>query len=56
MALRWEMWTERVGPPVQDELDLLETSEFFSDESRLSCQVVLTAELDGLPVTIAPED
>jgi ferredoxin, 2Fe-2S len=49
-------WTGRVGPPVQDELDLLETSEFFSGESRLSCQVVLTAEIDGLPVIIAPED
>lgn len=40
----------------EDEDDLLESSDHRSDTSRLSCQVPFTAELDGLKVTIAPED
>jgi 2Fe-2S ferredoxin len=40
----------------EDEDDLLESSDHRKDNSRLSCQVPLTAELDGMKVTIAPED
>ena len=40
----------------EDEDDLLESSDHRSETSRLSCQVPLTSELDGLKVTIAPED
>lgn len=40
----------------EDEDDLLESSDHRKDNSRLSCQIPLTAELDGLKVTIAPED
>ena len=40
----------------EDEDDLLESSDHRSPTSRLSCQIPLTAELDGLHVTIAPED
>jgi len=40
----------------EDESDLLDSSEHRNAKSRLSCQVVLTADLDGLKVTIAPED
>jgi 2Fe-2S ferredoxin len=40
----------------EDEDDLLESSDHRTETSRLSCQVPLTAELDGLHVTIAPED
>lgn len=40
----------------EDEDDLLESSDHRSATSRLSCQIPLTAELDGLHVTIAPED
>ncbi len=40
----------------EDEDDLLESSEHRNETSRLSCQVPLTAELDGLKVTIAAED
>ena len=40
----------------EDEDDLLESSDHRQDNSRLSCQIPLTAELDGLKVTIAPED
>ncbi len=39
----------------QDESDLLDSSDFRTPASRLSCQIALSAELDGLRVTIAPE-
>mgnify|MGYP006193362299 CR=1 FL=1 len=40
----------------EDEDDLLESSDHRGPTSRLSCQIPFTAELDGLHVTIAPED
>lgn len=44
-------------PPLsEDENDLLDSSDHKTDQSRLSCQVPITPELDGLRVTIAPED
>lgn len=39
-----------------DENDLLDSSDHRDDRSRLSCQLVMTDDLDGLTVTIAPED
>ena len=49
-------WTDRLKPMVDDEDDLLDTSEHRLATSRLSCQILLTPELDGLKVRIAPED
>ena len=46
----------RILSLVQDEDDLLESSDHRKESSRLSCQIPLNAELDGLKVTIAPED
>ncbi|HCB77761.1 2Fe-2S iron-sulfur cluster-binding protein [Qipengyuania citrea] len=40
----------------EDEDDLLESTDHRSPTSRLSCQIPFTPELDGLKVTIAPED
>ena len=40
----------------EDENDLLDSSDHRNETSRLSCQVPLSAALDGLRVTIAPED
>ena len=39
-----------------DEDDLLESSSHRREASRLSCQIPLSDSLDGLAVTIAPED
>lgn len=39
-----------------DENDLLDSSDHRNGTSRLSCQIRLTPNLDGLTVTIAPED
>lgn len=52
--------TDADGKPLpemsEDEDDLLESSDHRGEGSRLSCQIPLTDELDGLKVTIAPED
>lgn len=51
-----EEWTVAVGKASGDEDDLLDSSDHRIDRSRLSCQIVMTPALDGLRVTIAPED
>ena len=44
-------------PPMEEgERDLLDFSDHRKPNSRLSCQIPLTQALDGLSVTIAPED
>jgi 3-phenylpropionate/trans-cinnamate dioxygenase ferredoxin reductase component len=43
---------ERLGERSQDELDMLEFVEGSGPNSRLSCQVTMTAELDGLELTV----
>ncbi|WP_149537107.1 2Fe-2S iron-sulfur cluster-binding protein [Siccirubricoccus phaeus] len=46
-------WRDRVGPPGEDERDMIEDSLGEVPEGlRLSCQVPLTAELDGLEVSV----
>jgi ferredoxin, 2Fe-2S len=45
-----------VNPMGEDENDLLDSSDHRNEGSRLSCQIPFTDALDGLKVTIAPED
>ena len=40
----------------EDENDLLDSSDHRNERSRLSCQIPLSADLEGLSVQIAPED
>lgn len=48
---------EAALPPLSDdESDLLDSSEHRDPTSRLSCQIPMTAALDGLRVAIAKED
>ncbi|MET0366517.1 MAG: 2Fe-2S iron-sulfur cluster-binding protein [Sphingobium sp.] len=51
-----DSYADRLPAISDDESDLLDTSDHRKDNSRLSCQIPLTAALDGLTVTIAPED
>jgi 2Fe-2S ferredoxin len=46
----------RLEPIGDDENDLLDSSDHRVATSRLSCQVVFSEALDGLRVTLAPED
>ena len=48
-------WMEQVGQPDQIETEMLDlVSEFQKPNSRLSCQIRLREELDGLKVAVAP--
>jgi 2Fe-2S ferredoxin len=49
-------FADRLPPMSEDENDLLDSSDYRNSSSRLSCQITLAPELDGLRVTIAPED
>ena len=50
-------WFEKMEAPQDDELELLEETECFrKGESRLSCQVKFSEELEGMTFTIAPEE
>ena len=51
-----EEWLDRLPRLSADEDDLLDSSSHRRANSRLSCQIDLAPELDGLRVTIAPED
>lgn len=51
-----EAWADSVGGPGEDENDLLDSSDHKQASSRLSCQIEMSDALDGLKVTIAPED
>jgi ferredoxin, 2Fe-2S len=49
-------FTDRLPAMSEDESDLLDSSDHRTSESRLSCQIPFSTALDGLRVTIAPED
>lgn len=51
-----ESWADKLPPISDDENDLLDSSDHRQASSRLSCQIHVNAETDGLRVTIAPED
>ena len=46
-----EAWREKVGEPSPMEEDMLDFGYDVRPNSRLSCQIKVTAELDGLVVT-----
>ena len=46
----------RLPEMTADENDLLDSSDHRQANSRLSCQLTFTSALDGMRVTIAPED
>ena len=51
-----EQWLGRLEPisPLEDEV--LDTTDVRRPNSRLSCQIVVSDALDGLALTVAPED
>lgn len=40
----------------QDEEDMLDQAFFVKSNSRLGCQIKITPQLDGLKISLAPED
>ena len=49
-------WLDRLPPIAQDEETILAFSDWRRPNSRLSCQIKVSEAMDGLCVTVAPED
>lgn len=50
-----EDWVDQIPEPTDEEIDKLDDAFAVDDElSRLSCQIILTEEMDGLSVTLTP--
>jgi 2Fe-2S ferredoxin len=49
-------WVDRLPPPQSDERELLQELSHHNEQSRLSCQIEFTPALEGLRVTIAPDE
>ena len=51
-----EDWVARLPPIRPDEETILAFSDSRETNSRLSCQIKVTDDLDGICITVAPED
>jgi len=49
-----EDWVGKLIPKREDEEDMLDQAFDVQDNSRLSCQLIMSEALDGLRVKIAP--
>ncbi len=49
-----EDWIDKLFDMRDDEEDMLDEAMEVEDNSRLSCQILMSEDLDGLKVTIAP--
>ena len=49
-----EDWVAKLHDMRDDEEDMLDEAMEVEDNSRLSCQILMSEELDGLKVIIAP--
>lgn len=49
-------FADRFPAPVEEEIELLDSSSHRKPTSRLSCQLKWSEDLDGLRVTLAPDD
>lgn len=48
-------WMERVGPPSEEEQDMLDHACDPRENSRLGCQLVFSRKMDGLVLTLPDE-
>jgi ferredoxin len=48
-------WFDRLAPASEEEEDMLDFAAGARRTSRLSCQIELTAEMDGLTVSVPAE-
>ena len=47
-------WLDKLVPPTDEEIEMLDEAFEVEDNSRLSCQIIMNEGLDGLKVTLAP--
>ncbi|MAM34572.1 MAG: ferredoxin [Micavibrio sp.] len=48
-----EDWQDKLYPPTDEEIDMLDEAMDIEDNSRLSCQILMSEDLDGLKLTLA---
>lgn len=48
-------WYDKLPPPSEDEVNMLDMALGVQENSRLSCQLTCSEELDGIKLTVAPE-
>jgi 2Fe-2S ferredoxin len=51
-----EQWLDRFPPKDLEEEELLECLDHLQGNSRLSCQLILQPQYEGLILTLAPEE
>lgn len=49
-------WVDRLPERQSDELDVLESTTIAQQNSRLSCQIRFTEAMNGIKLTVAPEE
>ena len=47
-----EKWLDKIPKPIDAEIDMIDMAYEPKKNSRLSCQLIISDELDGLKVTI----
>ena len=47
-------WAALLPPPSDEEVDMLDAAFEVNETSRLSCQILLTPDMDGLRLRLAP--
>lgn len=50
-----DQWIDKLPAQQTQEIEMLDFGVAVQENSRLSCQIKMTDELDGLVVTLAPE-
>jgi ferredoxin, 2Fe-2S len=48
-------WLPKLNPPTHEELEMLDGAFHVDERSRLCCQIIMSPELDGLELELAPE-
>ena len=50
-----EEWIDKISTPDDDEESMLDQAFDIKKNSRLSCQIPFSEELDGITLTLAPK-
>jgi 2Fe-2S ferredoxin len=48
-------WVDKLPAPTDEELEMLDGAFHVDERSRLCCQIIMSPELDGLELELAPE-
>ena len=49
-----EKWVDRLHPPTEDEINRLDEAPMVERTSRLACQILVSSQINGMRVRLAP--